>query len=233
MTLSIGDRVGHYEIRGPLGAGGMGEVYRALDTELDRDVALKVLPELFAVDLDRLARFKREAQVLASLNHAHIGAIYGLQELPGGRALVLELVEGPTLADRIADGPLPWPEALRIGRQIADALDAAHEKGIVHRDLKPANIMVTSAGLVKVLDFGLAMVAEEPSAADDPAEEPTATLSPTRSSSADVTGTPVERKIAIRSFSLVLFGPIAPLSLASQSRHSVERSRHTSQRDCV
>jgi serine/threonine-protein kinase len=134
----------------------MGEVYRARDTKLNRDVALKVLPEALALDPDRLARFKREAQVLASLNHPNIAAIYGLEESDRVRALVLELVEGPTLADRIAHGAIPLDEALPIARQIADALEAAHEHGVVHRDLKPANIKVRADGAVKVLDFGLA-----------------------------------------------------------------------------
>jgi serine/threonine-protein kinase len=134
----------------------MGEVYRARDTKLNRDVALKVLPDLFSQDVDRLARFKREAQVLASLNHSNIGSIYGLEESDGVRALVLELVEGETLAERIAQGPTPLDEALAIARQIADALEAAHERGIVHRDLKPANIKLRRDGTVKVLDFGLA-----------------------------------------------------------------------------
>ena len=136
----------------------MGEVYRARDTKLNRDVALKVLPEPFALDPDRLARFKREAQLLAALNHPNIGAIYGLEESNGAQALVLELVEGPTLADRIARGPIPLDEALTIARQIAEALEAAHEKGIIHRDLKPANIKIARDGIVKVLDFGLAKV---------------------------------------------------------------------------
>ena len=139
-----------------LGAGGMGEVYRARDTKLNRDVALKVLPDAFALDPERLARFQREAQVLASLNHPHIGAIYGFEDSGETHALVLELVEGDTLADRIARGPIPLDEALPIARQIAEALEAAHEQGIIHRDLKPANIKVTPDGMVKVLDFGLA-----------------------------------------------------------------------------
>ena len=160
--LSAGTKLGPYEIVAPLGAGGMGEVYRAHDAKLHRDVAIKILPEAFAADADRVARFQREAQVLASLNHAHIAAIYGLEEGPAeaGRhpfmALVLELVEGATLADRIAQGPVPLDEALPIARQIAEALEAAHELGIIHRDLKPANIKVRPDGTVKVLDFGLA-----------------------------------------------------------------------------
>src|SRR5947209_1042539 len=160
MPLSAGTRLGPYEIASALGAGGMGEVYRAHDTKLGRDVALKILPDTFATDPERLARFQREAQVLASLNHPHIGAIYGLEESNGIRALVLELVEGPTLADRIAQGAIPLDEALPIARQIAEALEAAHEQGVIHRDLKPANIKLRPDGVVKVLDFGLAKLAE-------------------------------------------------------------------------
>ena len=159
MSLSPGTRLGPYELEAPIGAGGMGEVYRAHDTKLGRDVAIKILPRLFTSDPDRLARFEREARLLASLNHPHIGAIYGVEESEGVRALVLELVEGPTLADRLAKGPIPLTESLGIARQIADALEAAHERGIVHRDLKPANIKVTPDGIVKVLDFGLAKAA--------------------------------------------------------------------------
>src|SRR3954447_12483358 len=140
MSVSLGTRLGPYDVLAPLGAGGMGEVYRARDTRLNRDVALKILPETFVQDPDRVARFKREAQVLASLNHPNIGGIYGIENEQGAHALVLELVEGPTLADRIAHGPIPFDEALNIARQIADALESAHEQGIVHRDLKPANI---------------------------------------------------------------------------------------------
>ena len=142
-----------------LGEGGMGEVYRALDTRLKRQVAIKVLPSAVAADSARLARFQREAEVLASLNHPHIAAVYGLEELPAGKALVMELVEGETLADRIARAPVPIDEALAIAGQIAEALEAAHEQGIVHRDLKPANISVREDGTVKVLDFGLAKLA--------------------------------------------------------------------------
>jgi eukaryotic-like serine/threonine-protein kinase len=159
MPLPLGLRLGPYEIQGPLGSGGMGEVYRAKDTKLNREVALKVLPAAFTLDPDRLARFRREAQVLASLNHPNIGAIYGFEESNGTQALVLELVEGPTLADRIAPGPLPLDEALPVAKQIAEALEAAHEQGIIHRDLKPANIKLRPDGTVKVLDFGLAKLA--------------------------------------------------------------------------
>src|SRR5258705_2872362 len=133
MPLAIGARVGHYEILSALGAGGMGEVYRARDTKLDREVAIKVLPELFVSDPERVARFEREAKTLAALNHPHIGGIYGLEDAGGIRALILELVEGPTLADRIAQGPIPLAEALPIAAQIADALEAAHEQAIIHR----------------------------------------------------------------------------------------------------
>jgi serine/threonine protein kinase len=147
-VLTPGLRVGPYEIIAPLGAGAMGEVYRACDTKLNREVALKVLPELFALDPDRRARFTREAQLLATLNHPNIAAIYGLEESNGAQALVLELVDGPTLADRIARGPMSLEEALTIARQLAEALEAAHEKGIIHRDLKPANIKIAVNGVV-------------------------------------------------------------------------------------
>jgi len=157
-ALVPGHRVGPYEIAALLGAGAMGEVYRAWDTKLNRDVALKVLPTPFALNPDRLARFRREAQLLATLNHPSIAAIYGLEESNGAQALVLELVEGPTLAQRIAEGPIPLVEGLGIARKLADALEAAHEKGIIHRDVKPANITIVSGGAVKVLDFGLAKV---------------------------------------------------------------------------
>ena len=149
MSLQPGARLSAYEILGLIGSGGMGQVYRARDSKLNRDIALKVLPEEVALEADRLARFKREAQVLASLNHPNIAAIYGLEEADGIRALVLELVEGPTLADRIAQGPVPLDEALPIARQVADALEAAHEHSIIHRDLKPANVKVRSDGTVK------------------------------------------------------------------------------------
>ena len=156
MALGVGARLGHYIVTAKLREGGMGEVWRATDTQLNRDVALKILPEAFATDPDRLARFQREAQILASLNHPGIAAIYGIEEQDDTRALVLELVEGPTLADRIGKGPIPIDEALPIAKQIAEALEAAHEAGVIHRDLKPANIKVREDGTVKVLDFGLA-----------------------------------------------------------------------------
>jgi eukaryotic-like serine/threonine-protein kinase len=156
MSLSSGSRLGPFEITGALGAGGMGEVYRARDTKLNRDVAIKVLPDSFARDPDRLARFKREAQVLASLAHPNIAAIFGLDEVDDRQFLVLELVEGETLDKRIARGPIPVDEAIAIARQIADALEAAHEHGVVHRDLKPANVAISAGDRIKVLDFGLA-----------------------------------------------------------------------------
>ena len=177
--LSIGHTVGQYVISAHLGAGGMGEVYRARDQKLGRDVAIKILPTVFTSDQERLARFAREARILAALNHPHIGAIYGVEDTGPVRALVLELVDGPTLADRIQHGRIPVAEALKIARQIADALEAAHEKGIVHRDLKPANIKVTPDGVVKVLDFGLAKAASGDTGAD-PSQSPTITVAGTR-----------------------------------------------------
>jgi serine/threonine protein kinase len=177
-AVNRGARFGTYEIAECLGAGGMGEVYRARDAQLGRDVAIKVLPAAFVTDRERLARFEREARVLAALNHPHIGAIYGLENVNDVRALVLELVEGDTLADRIARGPLSLTEALPIARPIAEALEAAHEKGIVHRDLKPANIKITPARTVKVLDFGLAKAGD--GAGPNLSRSPTVTIGGTR-----------------------------------------------------
>ena len=173
--IASGTRLGPYEIVGLVGAGGMGEVYRARDTKLNRDVALKILPDAFAADAERLARFEREAQVLASLNHPNIGHIYGFEDSGAMHALVLEFVPGPTLADRIARGAMPLDEALPIARQIAEALEAAHDQGVIHRDLKPANIKVRPDGAVKVLDFGLAKLTETPavSGAAGPSQSPT------------------------------------------------------------
>src|SRR6516225_3471483 len=162
MAFSTGARLGVYEIGSPLGAGGMGEVYRARDTKLNRAVALKILPESVVHDPDRVARFRREAQVLAALNHPHIAQIYGLEEANGTQFLVLELVDGESLAERIKRGPIPLDEALAIAKQIAEGLEAAHEKGIIHRDLKPANVAFTNDGQVKVLDFGLAKAEPDP-----------------------------------------------------------------------
>src|SRR5262245_51863140 len=183
MALAAGTRLGPYEIFAAIGAGGMGEVYRATDTNLKRAVAIKVLPESVATDRDRLARFQREAEVLASLNHPNIAAIYGIERSAGVSALVMELVEGPTLADRIAQGPIPIDEALDIAKQIAEALEAAHEQGIIHRDLKPANIKLRPDGTVKVLDFGLAKALEPVSSLNV-----NATASPTITSPAMMTG---------------------------------------------
>ena len=151
MSLEVGAQIAHYDVTALIGEGGMGQVYQATDTNLDRQVAIKVLPDAFASDPDRLARFEREAKVLASLNHPNIGAIYGLEKSGDTRALVLELVEGPTLAHRIAQGPIPVDEALPIAKQIAEALEAAHEAGVIHRDLKPANIKVKDDGTVEEL----------------------------------------------------------------------------------
>jgi serine/threonine protein kinase len=157
-ALQAGTRIAQYEIVSSLGAGGMGEVYRARDTKLGREVAIKSLPAAFANDAERLARFEREAQVLASLNHANIGMIHGLAEAGESKYLILELVEGDTLAERIARGPLQLDDALDLAVQIAEALEAAHNQNIIHRDLKPSNIKITPAGQVKVLDFGLAKI---------------------------------------------------------------------------
>jgi serine/threonine protein kinase len=181
MALSAGDRLGPYEIVEPLGTGGMGEVHRARDTKLDRDVALKVLPEAFTSDADRLARFEREAKLLASLNHPNIAHVYGFESaaLDGGvpvHFLAMELVEGEDLAERLKRGPVPVDEALAVAKQIAGALEEAHERGIVHRDLKPANIKLTPDGKVKVLDFGLAKAGTADSAtgsAPDLSQSPT------------------------------------------------------------
>ena len=217
MPLQSGTTLGPYTVTAKIGEGGMGEVYQARDTKLDRDVALKVLPEAFTADPDRLARFEREAKVLASLNHPNIGSIYGLEEAEGVRALVLELIEGPTLADRIAQGPIPLDEALPIAKQIAEALEAAHERGVIHRDLKPANIKVKDDGTVKVLDFGLAK-AFQPGASD-----PNTSMSPTISLTAAATqmgmvigtaaymspeqarGKPIDKRADIWAFGVVLY----------------------------
>ena len=174
--MSPQQSVAHYRMIAKLGEGGMGEVWRATDTKLNRDVAIKVLPEAFANDPDRMARFTREAQVLASLNHPNIAAIYGVEE----RALVMELVDGQTLAERMARGAMPLDEALPIAGQIADALEYAHERGVVHRDLKPANIKITPQGKVKVLDFGLAKAMSSGVTAPDPVSSPTLTMRATQ-----------------------------------------------------
>ena len=183
MTLSPQTKLGPYEILTPIGKGGMGEVYRARDTKLDRDVAIKVLPEEFAANEERLARFEREAKLLASLNHPNIAGIYGLEDSDGVKALVLELVEGLTLAERIEQGPIPVDEAIAIAKQIAEALEAGHEAGVIHRDLKPANVKLKDDGTVKVLDYGLAKAlgGEAPSGADSElSQSPTLTRHGTR-----------------------------------------------------
>src|SRR4051794_5088031 len=183
MSWTPGTRVGAYEIVGALGAGGMGEVYRARDLKLARDVALKTLPASFSTDPQRLGRLHREAQLLAALSHPHIATIYGLEEIGGTSVLAMELVEGDSIADRLRGGPIPVDEALRIAQQIGQALSSAHDKGIIHRDLKPANVMLTPQGAVKVLDFGLAKILDpEPAGAS-------VTLSPTLSLQATLAGT--------------------------------------------
>ena len=218
MAIDAGARLGPYEIVSLVGVGGMGEVYRARDTRLGRDVAIKVLPPAFAADRERLARFDREARLLATLNHPRIAAIYGIEESAGLPALVLELVDGDTLADRLRAAPhgLPPAEALAIARQIADALEAAHDRGIVHRDLKPANVKITAAGDVKVLDFGLAKAADGSSGpGGDPTQSPTITSGGTRSgtlvgtaaymSPEQARGRPVDKRTDIWAFGCVLF----------------------------
>jgi eukaryotic-like serine/threonine-protein kinase len=181
MPLQSGDKLGPYRILALVGQGGMGEVYRAHDSRLKRDVAIKVLPAALALDPDRMSRFEREARLLASLDHPNIGAIYGLEESNGTRSLILALIEGPTLADRIAAGPIPLEEAMHIAQQIAEALEYAHDRGVIHRDLKPANVKITPEGTVKVLDFGLAkaLTGESDAASGSPASSPT--MSPTLS----------------------------------------------------
>ncbi len=180
MALDPGTRLGSFEVLGPLGAGGMGEVYRASDTRLGRQVAIKILPEAFAQDPNRLARFEREARLLASVNHPGLAAIYGIEQAGPLRYIVMELVPGETLAERLSSGGLPIPEVLALARQIADALEAAHEKNIVHRDLKPSNIKVTPDGKVKVLDLGLAKAMDPKLDASDASKSPTMVLDQTR-----------------------------------------------------
>src|SRR6266853_339292 len=218
MPLAVGTRLGHYEILSLLGQGGMGEVYRARDTTLKRDVALKVLPAAFLRDPERMARFQREAEVLASLDHPNIGPIHGMVESEDSRALVLALIEGPTLADRIAAGAMPPEEALHVAKQIIEALEYAHDRGVVHRDLKPANVKITSEGVVKVLDFGLAKVLEDevaPASAGGLTNSPTLTLGHTRAgvilgtaaymSPEQAVGRPVDRRSDIFSFGSLLY----------------------------
>src|SRR5262245_22882693 len=176
MAVTVGSRLGPHEITALLGKGGMGEVYRARDTKLNRDVAIKVLPDVFAKDPERIARFHREAQSVAALNHPNIAAIYDLEEADGAKFLVLELVEGETLADILQRGPLPIAEALNVAHQICEALEAAHQKGVIHRDLKPANVKITPAGEVKVLDFGLAKALDNAPASGPLSYSPTLSI---------------------------------------------------------
>jgi len=211
----LGQRFAHYEVLAPLGVGGMGEVYRARDRQLGRDVAIKILPRLFATDPERRIRFEREARLLASLNHPHIGAIYGFEVMDGTPALVLELVDGDTLAELIAKGPIPISEALPIAHQIAEALEAAHEHGVIHRDLKPANIKISPAGVVKVLDFGLAKAVDGETSSRDLSQSPTLTVSGTRDgvilgtaaymSPEQARGKPVDKRSDVWAFGCVLY----------------------------
>jgi Tol biopolymer transport system component len=215
MPLTLGTKLGPYQILGPLDAGGMGEVYRALDTQLDREVAVKVLPHSMASDPERLARFDREAKILAALNHPNIAVIYGLEKFDGGRALVMELVPGDTLGARIKKGALPQEEALQVAKQIAEALEAAHEKNITHRDLKPGNVMITPTGLVKVLDFGLAAMSSPAQSSADPDNSPTLTMGMTAAGTImgtaaymapeQAAGAPIDRRADIWSFGVVLW----------------------------
>jgi eukaryotic-like serine/threonine-protein kinase len=215
MPLSAGEKFGQYEVLSLLGQGGMGEVYRARDTTLKRDVALKVLPATFLRDHDRMARFQREAEVLASLDHPNIGHIHGIVDSEDSRGLVLALVEGPTLADHIEAGPMPPAEAIHVAKQIIDALEYAHDRGVVHRDLKPANVKITPDGAVKVLDFGLAKVLEDEPPPSSLANSPTLTVGHTRAgmilgtaaymSPEQAVGRIVDRRSDIFSFGAVLY----------------------------
>lgn len=215
MSLTVGTKLDHYEIVAPLGKGGMGEVYRALDTQLRREVAVKVLPAALARDPERLARFDREAKILAALNHPNIAVIYAIVESANQRALVMELVPGDTLGARIKQGALPQDEALQIAKQIAEALEAAHEKGVTHRDLKPGNVMLTPDGLVKVLDFGLAAMSAPAAQSIDPDNSPTLTMGMTQAgaimgtaaymSPEQAAGAPVDRRADIWSFGVLLW----------------------------
>ena len=211
----IGKSISHYRVTEKLGEGGMGVVYRATDTKLGRDVALKVLPPVFANDSERMALFKQEAHVLASLNHPQLASIYGLEEADGIHCLVLELVEGPTLAERIQEGAVPLEESLKISKQIAEALEAAHEKGVIHRDLKPANVKVTPEGMVKVLDFGLAKALAEPASEAEIQNAPTQRLASTETGiilgtaaymgPEQARGQKVDKRADIWAFGVVLF----------------------------
>src|SRR5438105_182184 len=220
MRLSPGDKLGHYEVLALLGKGGMGEVYRARDTRLKRDVALKVLPADVSSDRARLARFQQEAELLASLDHPNIGHIYGIVQAAGDWALVLALIEGPTLAEHIAKGPLPPDEAIAYSKQIVDAMEYAHEHGVIHRDLKPANIKVTPDGVVKVLDFGLAKALDQSvETTFDPENSRTLPMRVTQTgvvmgtaaymSPEQAVGKAADRRTDIFSFGVVLFEMLA------------------------
>src|SRR5262245_7490186 len=213
MALSAGTRLGGYEIVSLLGVGGMGEVYRAHDAKLGRDVAIKILPSDAVSDPDRLARFEREARLLASLNHPHIATIHGIEEAAGIRAIVLELITGPTLADRLDGAPIGLRDTLRFARQIASALETAHARGIVHRDLKPANVKLTADGAVKVLDFGIATIArpdDDGVSAGDAGTRPVTVArsvvgTPAYMSPEQALGLPVDRRSDIWAFGCVLY----------------------------
>jgi serine/threonine protein kinase len=211
----IGTKLAHYEITSHIGSGGMGDVYQATDTKLGRSVAIKFLPEAFSHDTERVSRFQREARVLASLNHSNIAAIYGVEEIDTRHFLVMELVSGETLAERIKRGAIPIEEALPIAKQIAEALEEAHEKGIIHRDLKPANIKLTPDGRVKVLDFGLAKAYEPEQVSPSLSNSPTLSMAATNAgvilgtaaymSPEQAKGRPVDRRTDIFAFGCVLY----------------------------
>src|SRR5262245_30202423 len=215
MTFSAGTKIGAYEILGLLGKGGMGEVYRARDTNLKRDVAIKVLPEAFVRDGERVSRLKREAELLAAVNDVHIATIYHIELTGESPLLILEMVAGETLADRLGRGPVPFRESIAIAKQIAEALEAAHDKGIIHRDLKPANIKITPSAVVKVLDFGLAKVTNSDWSAVDPSALPTADGATTNEgiiagtagymSPEQVRGKALDKRTDIWSFGCVLY----------------------------
>ena len=228
MALASGTKLGSYEVLAQIGAGGMGEVYQAHDTKLARDVAIKVLPEAFAHDAERLSRFQREAKMLAQLNHPNIATIHGLEQSGGTSYLVMELVSGETLAERVKrDGAVPVEEALAIAKQIAEALEAAHEKSIIHRDLKPANVKVTPEGKVKVLDFGLAKAFEGDSATEDMSNSPTLSRAATMQgvilgtaaymSPEQARGRAVDKRADLWSFGCVLFEQL------TGKQHSTEK----------
>jgi eukaryotic-like serine/threonine-protein kinase len=241
MLLAAGTRLGPYEIVAPLGACGMGEVYRARDTKLGRDVAIKILPDAFVGDSDRVARFQREAQLLATLNHPNIAAIYGLDETDGKAAIVLELVEGQTLAERpdalrVKGSRLPLDDALPIARQIAEALESAHERGVIHRDLKPATIKITANGAVKVLDFGLAKMVEPAGASESAGLSMSPTLSVHATFAGVILGTaaymspeqargrPSDKRTDIWAFGCVLYEMLAGRQTSS-ARATTDGSR--------